>query len=145
MQARPVLAVLDTNVVISGLLWEGTPRELLARAIQGRGLLLAASAVLLQELAATLSLPRFAVKIQASGKSTEELVLAYSDAVTLISPRDVPRVVVADVDDDHVIAAAVAAGASCIVTGDRSHLLPIGVHADIAIISPRQCLDLLDS
>jgi len=94
MQARPVLVVLDTNVVISGLLWEGTPRELLARAIQGRGLLLAASAVLLQELAATLSLPRFAV---------------------------------------------------CIVTGDRSHLLPIGVHADIAIISPRQCLELLDS
>jgi uncharacterized protein len=144
MQARPVLAVLDTNVVISGLLWEGTPRDLLARAIHGQGLLLAASAVLVQELAATLSLPRFASKIQASGKSIEELVLAYSDAVTLVSPRDVPRVVVEDIDDDHVIAATVAAGASCIVTGDRSHLLPIGVHADTAIISPRHCLDLLD-
>jgi len=99
MQARPVLAVLDTNVVISGLLWEGTPRDLLARAIHGQGLLLAASAVLVQELAATLSLPRFALKIQASGKSIEELVLAYSDAVTLVSPRDVPRVVVEDIDD----------------------------------------------
>jgi uncharacterized protein len=140
-----VLAVLDTNVVISGLLWEGTPRDVLARAIQGRGLVLAASAVLVQELVVTLSLPRFASKIQASGKSIEELVLAYSETVGLVRPHDVPRVVVGDIDDDHVIAAAVAAGASCIVTGDRSHLLPIGVHADIAIISPRQCLDLLGS
>ncbi len=107
--------------------------------------MLAASAVLVQELAVTLSLPRFVSKIQASGKSIEEFVLASSDAVTLVSPRDVPRVVVEDIDDDHVIAAAVAAGATCIVTGDRSRLLPIGVHADIAIISPRQCLDLLES
>lgn len=145
MPTRPVVAVLDTNVVISGLLWEGTPRALLARALQGRSLVLAASSVLVQELVVTLSLPRFASKILASGKSIEELVLAYSDTVTLVSPREVPRVVEDDIDDDHVIATAVAAGATYIVTGDRSHLLPIGVHADIAIISPRQCLTLLDS
>jgi hypothetical protein len=29
------------------------------------------------------------------------------------------------------------------VTGDRAHLLPIGSHGEIAIISPRQFLDLL--
>lgn len=38
---------------------------------------------------------------------------------------------------------AVAARVQYIVTGDRTHLLPIGTYGDIAIISPRQCLDLL--
>jgi len=38
-----------------------------------------------------------------------------------------------DVDDDHVIAAAVAARVQSIVTGDRAHLLPIGMQVEIAI------------
>ena len=68
--------------------------------------------------------------------------MAYRDATVLVTPREVPRVVADDVDDDHVIAAAVAARVQYIVTGDRTHLLPIGTYGDIAIISPRQCLDL---
>lgn len=46
-----------------------------------------------------------------------------------------PRVVASDADDDHVIAAAVAARAELIVTGDRKHLLPIGSHQGIAIVT----------
>ena len=53
--------------------------------------------------------------------------------------------IVAVLDTIVVIAAAVAARARYIVTGDRAHLLPIGIHGNIAIISPRQCLDLLGS
>jgi predicted nucleic acid-binding protein len=55
----------------------------------------------------------------------------------------VPRVVADDADDDHVIAAAVAASASLIVTGDRKHLLPIGRHAGIAIVTAREALEHL--
>jgi Domain of unknown function (DU1801) len=42
-----------------------------------------------------------------------------------------------DADDDHVIAAAVAARAELIVTGDRRHLVPIGSHQGIAIVMAR--------
>ena len=84
-------------------------------------------------------------KATEAGKSAEALVAAYRDATTLVSPLAVPRVVHDDIDDDHVIAAAVAARARYIVTGDRAHLLPIGMHGSIGIISPRQCLDLLGS
>jgi hypothetical protein len=48
-----------------------------------------------------------------------------------------------DADDDHVIAAAVAARAELIVTGDRKHLLPIGSHQGIAIVTVREVVDRL--
>ena len=63
--------------------------------------------------------------------------------MSLVTPVNVPRVVANDADDDHVIAAAVAAGASLIVTGDRKHLLPLGSHAGIAIVTAREVLEQL--
>ena len=143
MAARPLVAVLDTNVVIAALLWNGPPSSLLTRATERQDLILVTSPPLLAELADILALPKFRNRLADGAPSVEELVVAYRDATVLVTPRDVPRVVPDDVDDDHVIAAAVAARAQCIVTGDRTHLLPLGAHGDIAIISPRQCLDLL--
>jgi uncharacterized protein len=143
MAARPLVAVLDTNVVIAALLWDGPPYSLLMRATERQDLVLVTSPTLLAELTDILTLARFRKPIADAATSVEELVVAYRDATVLVTPREVPRVVADDVDDDHVIAAAVAARAEYIVTGDRTHLLPIGTHGDIAIISPRQCLDLL--
>ena len=141
--ARPLIAVLDTNVVIAGLLWAGPPHSLLLRATERQDIVLATSPVLMSELADTLALGRFWKRIADAATSVEELVAAYRDATVIVTPREVPRVIPDDVDDDHVIAAAVAARAQYIVTGDRTHLLPVGTHGEIAIISPRQCLDLL--
>lgn len=141
--AQPLIAVLDTNVVVAGLLWAGPPYSLLLRATERQDLLLVTSPALMTELADTLALARFRKRIAEAGTSADELVAAYRDAVMIVMPREVPRVIPDDVDDDHVIAAAVAARARYIVTGDRTHLLPIGTHGEIAIVSPRQCLDLL--
>jgi len=143
MASRPIIAVFDTNVVIAGLLWAGPPSSLLMRATERRDLVLVTTPALLAELGDTLALARFRRRIADAAISIEQLVATYRDATGLVTPHDVPRVVTDDVDDDHVIAAAVAARAQCIVTGDRSHLLPIGTHGEIAIITPRQCLDLL--
>ncbi|MFN6189535.1 MAG: putative toxin-antitoxin system toxin component, PIN family [Planctomycetia bacterium] len=143
--APPLIAVLDTNVVVAGLLWVGAPNSLLLRATERQDLVLVTSPMLMIELADTLALARCRKRIADAATSVDELVAAYRDATLIVTPREVPRVVPDDVDDDHVIAAAVAARAQCIVTGDRTHLLPIGTHGEIAIISPRQCLDLLGS
>ena len=48
-------------------------------------------------------------------------------------------------DYDYVIAAAVAARAELIGTGDRKHLLPIGSYQGIAIVTAREVLDRLEA
>jgi putative PIN family toxin of toxin-antitoxin system len=143
--ARPLIAVFDTNVVIAGLLWDGPPYSLLLRAAERQDLVLATSPTLIAELGETLILPKFRKRIADAATTVEELVAAYRDTTIMVTPRDVPRLVIDDIDDDHVIAAAVAARAHYIVTGDHEHLLPIGTHGDIAIVSPRQCLDLFET
>ncbi|NDC53175.1 MAG: putative toxin-antitoxin system toxin component, PIN family, partial [Planctomycetia bacterium] len=122
----------------------GAEVPLTVLSLERRDLVLVTTPTLLAELSDTLALPRFRRRRADAAVSIEQLVGAYRDATALVTPRDVPRVVTDDVDDDHVIAAAVAARAQFIVTGDRAHLLPIGMHGDFAIISPRQCLDLFE-
>ena len=133
----PLRLVLDTNVVVAGLLWNGPPRRLIELAIAGEVLELFTSAALFDELAHTLGYSKFATRSESLGTSVETLLAQYTALVNLVAPVSVPRVVANDADDDHVIAAAVAARAALIVTGDRKHLLPIGSHKGIAIVTAR--------
>lgn len=142
--AQPLRLVLDTNIVVAGLLWNGPPRRLLQAAIDGEAELFS-SAVLLDELAHTLGNSKFAKRIESFGTSIAALVAHYTALVSLVAPASVPRVVANDADDDHVIAAAVAARAELIVTGDRKHLLPIGTHQGIAIVTAREVVDRLEA
>ncbi len=133
--------VLDTNIVVAGLLWNGPPRRLIELAIEGEAVELFSSPVLLDELAHTLGYSKFDKRIEAFGTSIAALVTQYTALVSLVVPASVPRIVANDADDDHVIAAAVAARAELIVTGDRKHLLPVGSHQGIAIVTAREVVE----
>jgi predicted nucleic acid-binding protein len=63
----------------------------------------------------------------------------YLEIIDVVAPVSVPRVVPDDPDDDHVMAAAVAAGADLIVSGDR-HLLGVGTYRGIRILRPAEVL-----
>lgn len=131
--------VLDTNVVLSALLWRGTPYQLLD-AIRSRGeARLFTSPALLDELANVLTRPSATKRLAVIGKSSREVLADYVEAVEVVEPEHVPRVVPDDADDDQVIAAALAAGADCIVSGDAD-LLSMESHQGIPIITAAQAV-----
>lgn len=135
--------VLDTNIVASGLLWNGTPAQLLDAA-QAGNLELFTSRVLLAELTRILQRAKFASAIAASGLSLDELVLGYVELTTLVTPTPIPPTVRDDPDDDHVLACAVAADADLIVSGDR-HLLRLHTFEGRLIVSPAEALRIVAS
>ena len=139
---EPVTLVLDTNVIVAALLWEGVPRQLLEALAADPFVTLASSPHLLAELDRVLAKPQLSQRLQQSSLDADQLMARYARLVTIVQPQSVPRVVGGDADDDHVLALAVAAKAAFIVSGDRAHLLPIGRHAGIAIITPREAMDL---
>jgi putative PIN family toxin of toxin-antitoxin system len=77
--------VLDTNVVISGLLWDGAPSRLL-RSGNAKGILYFTSTPLLKELTETLSKSKFERKIAASLFSFDQLVELYSKLAIVVRP-----------------------------------------------------------
>lgn len=129
--------VLDTNVVMSALLWRGTPHQLLEAIHQRPSVQLCSSAALLEELADVLTRPSVTKHLAIISKTAHEVLADYVDAVELVEPLSVPRVVPDDPDDDQVIAAALAAHADLIVSGD-SDLLSIGNHQGMPIVTAAQ-------
>ena len=96
--------VLDTNVVMSALLWRGAPHQLLEAIRQRPSIQLCSSAALLEELADVLTRPSATQRLAIIGKTAREVLADYVDAVELVEPLSVPRVVPDDPDDDQVIA-----------------------------------------
>ena len=135
--------VLDTNVVASALLWNGTPAQLLDAAQVG-DLELFTRRVLLAELTRILQRPKFANAIAASGLALDELVLGYIELSTFVTPTPIPPTVLADPDDDQVLACAVAAAADLIVSGNR-HLLSLHTFEGRPIVSPAEALRIVAS
>lgn len=137
-----VRIVLDTNVVLSALLWRGTPYSLFQAVRQQERLRLFTSNTLLEELAEVLTRPSPAKRLALIGRTAREVLSDYVEAAELVTPDTVPRVVPDDVDDDQVIAAAVAAQADLIVSGDRD-LLTLGTHQGIRIVTAADAIGIV--
>ena len=131
--------VIDTNVVVSGLLWLGNPGRLLEAAAIGQ-LTLYTSPALLMELATTLATPKLARTIIRSGMTPDDLLARYANVAIVVQPATVPRVVPNDPDDDQVLAAALTAKADLIVSGDKDLHALGGNYDGIPIVTPAQAV-----
>jgi putative PIN family toxin of toxin-antitoxin system len=130
--------VLDTNVVLSALLWNGSPRQLWVAAQQG-AIELFTSEALIAELRDVLSRPKCSKRLLKTGLSAVYLLNLYSNAASLVNPTAVPRLA-PDPDDDVVIGTALAAKANFVVTGDRT-LLSVAEYEGVRIITVSEALE----
>lgn len=133
--------VLDTNLVVSGLIWRGSPRQVLDAA-RNEIITLYTSSVLLEELADVLSRGHLAPAIAANQATPEFLMQRYAMLARLVFPEPIERAVPKDLDDDTVIACALAARAELIVSGDH-HLLELKEYQGIPIVNAAEALSRL--
>lgn len=131
--------VLDTNIVISGMLWSGTPHEVMNLALQKKFVAYATEAIL-DELAGVLSREKFTARLSSRNKSSTEIVNHYAEIVKIIDAKSLETQVSEDIDDDIFIACAASAIADYIVSGDP-HLLKLKKYDAVSIVDARTFLD----
>ena len=133
---KPLFVVLDTNVIISAILFGGPPKRVLEYVICGT-IKMAISLDILREVQDVLSRPKFGFPSEASAEIIREL----QEISTLTYPTKTLNVVQTDPDDNRIIECAVESKASVIISGD-SGLLNLGEYEKIRILSPVGFLDV---
>jgi uncharacterized protein len=136
-----VRIVADTNIALSGLLWQGPPRRLIDLARE-RALTLCTSVALLAELAEVIGRAKFAARVRAAGVSAADLVQDYARLAEISAPASLSEPVCRDPDDDLVLATALGAEASLIVSGDRD-LLELGAFRHVRILRAADALAMI--
>ena len=130
--------VLDTNVVVSGVLWTNAPRRLI-EAILDAQVEAFTSLALLEELLEVAGRHHLAKRMAEHPFTPAALVDYYRSITEIVTPTPIGRVVPNDPDDDLLIATAIAARAQLIVSGDRA-VLSVATHRGIDIVSPAQAI-----
>jgi len=136
-----VRIVIDTNVLLSGLLWHGAPHTLFNQARDGTVDLMM-SQVLLDELAEVITRQKFAAILQRSSRTPERILLELRSFAEMVVAPPLPQPVCRDPDDDAVLACALAAHADLLVSGD-SDLLVLEQFQGMRIVTPAQALMII--
>ena len=126
--------VLDTNVLISAILFGGKPRRILDLVISG-SVDCTLSIAILDELRGVLERPKFGFPPNVCLHIIEEL----HGICDIISPSVSVDVIRSDPDDNRISECAVEAHVHFIVSGDP-HLLDLGKFEKIRILSPANYL-----
>lgn len=135
--------VADTNTVISGLLWGGTPGRLIDLAVEGR-IKLVTTLPLLAEFEGVLARDKFAGQLAKRGFSFGDVFDGYVAMVETVTPANIAPTIKRDPTDDQVLAAALGGKADLIVSGD-AHLLDLMQFRGIEIVTAAAALALIEN
>lgn len=136
-----VRIIIDTNVLLSGLLWHGTPHALLNHVRSGAAELVMSHA-LLDELADVISRRKFASILARTTRTPERILSEMQALAEIVIAPPLPLPVCRDPDDDAVLACALAAHADWIVSGDDD-LLTLKEFQHIPIITAAEAMERL--
>lgn len=128
--------VLDTNVLVSALLWPGPSNKIL-KLVENKNITLCLNEFLLKELVSVLRRPKFRKRLIECNTTVEEITTGILEICKIFPITEHPRVVDEDPDDNWVFACAITSASVFIISGD-AHLLKIGKYRNISILTPRQ-------
>jgi len=132
--------ILDTNVLVSALLFKGRLTRLVE--LWQNGLIIPViSRETFTELRQVLHYPKFALTADEIKAIIEDEILPFFDVVDVAENADG---VCRDPYDDMFLAVAVSAQASYIVTGDKD-LLALERYGAAKIVSPQEFLEKIDN
>lgn len=127
--------VIDTNVVISAILFGGTPGKLIDLWKPGRIVPLITEEIM-TEYIRVLAYPKFQLSEEEINYIIHEEILPYFKVIKSVPG---PSIIKKDPDDDKFIQCAKAGKAKIIISGDR-HLLALKSYKDIEIRTPNHFL-----
>jgi len=131
-EAPAVKVVLDTNVLVSALLFRGRLATFV-RLWQSGEIVPVISRETFEEFRTVLEYPKFSLTEEEIGAIIEDEVLPFFEVTDIADPVEG---VCRDPHDDKFLAAAVNGGASFLVTGDRD-LLELKRFRTVEIIPPQ--------
>ena len=138
-----IKAVLDTNILVSGIVGftspDNTPGEILNLWYK-KHFVLVTSEPLIQEVLRTLRKPYFEKHVSPHRASRLAALLRYQSILTPIT--EVVEGVASHQEDDIVLATALSSGSQFVVTGDEK-LQKLNKFKQINILNPQQFLSQL--
>lgn len=135
--------VIDTNVLLSALLWHGTPHTLFKQVRSGT-VELVLSQTLLEEFSEVITRQKFAAIIQRTTRTPERILHELQALAEMVVAPPLPQPVCRDPDDDAVLACALAAQADLIVSGDAD-LLVLEQFQGIRIVTAAQAVTIIEA
>lgn len=128
MAKKPPRIVLDTNILISALVYGGKPEQIYDFVLE-KQLIAITSPILLSELREIL-IKKFNFELDRI-KQLEQII---SHNFTVVNPNKIVAQT-RDDDDNRVLEAALEGGCNYIVTGDKD-LLDLKIYKNIKIVTP---------
>ena len=132
-----IKVVLDTNVLISAILFGGKPRQILEKAIRGE-MRLCLSEPILEELRGVLQRSKF----DYSPEMIQFILTELTGIADVVNPSEMIDLVLEDSDDNRILECAVEAKANYIISGDF-HLLKLSRYRNIEVLNAAAFLERL--
>ncbi|MFC1496012.1 putative toxin-antitoxin system toxin component, PIN family [Candidatus Margulisiibacteriota bacterium] len=127
--------VFDTNIFVSGIIWQGLPGEALANWLSNK-IELVISRQILEELTNTLR------RLDVPEEKVNVLLNQILGKATIVDPQIKVNLVKKDPSDNKFLECAIEGKVGYVISGDK-HLLEIKKINGIQIISARKLLELL--